>query len=65
MAPDSNFEKSKNVVDDAHQRIAAVENNPHPIALLAGQGRLAEQSRDAENAIERRSDLMAHHRQEG
>jgi hypothetical protein len=54
----------EDVVDDAHQHVAAAVQGAQIALLLGRERRLTEQRRHADQAVQRRADLMAHRRQE-
>ncbi len=55
----------EHVVQQGHQVAAAIEDGLHLIALLGGEGAHLQHLRHAENAVQRRADLVAHIGEEG
>ena len=55
----------ENVVDDGEQGVAARADRLGVIALLARERRIEQQAGHADDAVHRRADFVAHHREEG
>ena len=55
----------EHVVEQGHQRLAAIENGLHLFALFGGEVAHLQHLRHAEDAVERRADLVAHVGEEG
>ena len=63
--PASIFEKSRMSLMIAQQRLAAAAQDVEQLFCSAIRRHRAQQIRDAQHAVHRRADLVAHHREEG
>ena len=55
--------KIQRVVDQAQEVVAAGGDQPHEFFLVGLQGRVEQQARHADDAVDGRANLVAHHRQ--
>src|SRR5580692_6387466 len=55
--------KVQDVVDDGQQRVAAVADGVGKLALFGGERRIEQERSHADDAVHRRADLVAHHRE--